>query len=105
MEDLGAGNNMLRVIAGDSKEFHMNVGNSLQHARLLDQQGNNFAKARDFKALCEGLKFLSEPSESSRYRRVLHTLINTKTVLSSPQPFKNVKGKTIRLQTYSILSL
>ena len=57
MENLGAGDHMDRVVAGDSMEYSRNVANSLvRYARLLDQQESIFEEAIDFKVLSEGLK-------------------------------------------------
>lgn len=56
MENLGAGDNMKRVISGESNEFYTDAANSLvRYARLLDQQESIFRHDRDFKALCHGL--------------------------------------------------
>ncbi|CAF9931975.1 MAG: hypothetical protein ALECFALPRED_005135 [Alectoria fallacina] len=47
MENLGAGDYMNRVIAGDGKEYHTNVANSLVgYVRLLDQQDSILKKAK-----------------------------------------------------------
>ena len=56
MEKLGAGQKMEKVLAGDCKEFHMNVADSLvRYSRLLEQQERILKNSTDFTALYEGL--------------------------------------------------
>ena len=53
---LGAGEDKKEGIAGDHKEFYMNVADSLvRYVRLLDQQERILKNGTDFKALCKGL--------------------------------------------------